>query len=594
MPRREGAIHVHITRRHYKGKTYKNVLLRRSYREGGKVKKETLGNITHLPDPIIDLIQGALAGESYLPASDAFEILRSLPHGHVAAALGTLRKIGLERALASRPSKQRDLVVAMIVARLLDPASKLATARGLSAETASSSLSHVLGLWGQDGSAKEISEEDLYEALDWLGVRQGRIEKKLAARHLPADAQETAPALVDVTSSYYTGAHCTLAAFGHSRDGKKGYPQIVYALLCSKEGCPVAVEVFEGNTGDPATLGPQLEKLRGRFGLERLLVVGDRGLVTGTRIDKELRPMRFDWLTALKAPAVQKLARQGRVPLSLFDEQDLAEITSPDYPGERLILCRNPLLAAERSRKRQALLEATEAELEKIAQATRRERRPLRGEAAIGLKVGRVIDRYKVAKHFVLAISEERFTYRRDEEQIAKEAILDGLYVLRTSVEAKAYNATEVVRAYKSLSKVERAFRSLKNLLKVRPIHHRLEERVRAHVFLCMLAYYLEWHMRQALRPVLFDEDDPQAADQARPSIVGPAQRSPSAKRKAASKRTSENHPVHSFETLLNDLSTLCLNTIEAKGTQTQFSMLTQPTSVQNRAFELLDVSPSL
>jgi transposase len=588
MPKREGAIHVATTRRHYGEKTYTNYLLRRSYREDGKVKKETLGNITHLPLPVIELIRGALAGETYLPASDAFDVVRSRPHGHVAAVLGTLRKIGLEEALASRPSIERDLVVAMIVARFLDPASKLATARGLASETASSSLGYVLGV----GSG--VTEEDLYHAMDWLLERQERIEKKLARKHLVPETAETLLALCDVSSSYYTGAHCSLAAFGYNRDGKKGYPQIVYGLLCNKEGCPVAVEVFKGNVGDPTTLAPQLSKLRARFRLERFVIVGDRGLLTGGRIEKDLRPMRLDWLTALRATSIQKLAREGHVPLSLFDEQDLAEIEVPDYPGERLVLCRNPLLAEERARKREDLLRATEGELEKIALATRRERRPLRGEAAIALRAGRVMNRYKVAKHFLLEIGEERFSYWRDEEAIAKEAILDGLYVLRTSVEKKHYSASEVVRAYKSLSRVERAFRSLKSLLKIRPIHHHLEPRVRAHVLLCMLAYYVEWHLRQALKPVLFDEDDPEAAEAARRSIVAPAQRSANAKHKAASKRTDDDYPVHSLKTLLTDLSTLCLNTIRAKGTGAEFKMLTQPTPTQRRAFDLLGISPSL
>lgn len=590
MSKREGAIHLHVTRRHYKGKTYQNVLLRRSYREDGKVKKETLGNLTHLPEPIIELVRGALAGETYLPASDAFAIIRSRPHGHVAAVVGMIRQLGLDKALAFRRSKERDLVVAMIAARVIDPASKLATARGLAEETAASSLGRVLEL------PDEVTEEDLYAAMDWLRERQEGVERKLAKKHLPVAAADEAapPALCDVSSSYYTGTHCALAAFGHSRDGKKRYPQIIYALLCNKEGCPVAVEVFKGNTGDPDTLTAQIEKLRGRFGLERLVTVGDRGLITALRIEEELRPAGLDWITALRAPSIQKLAKEGNVPLSLFDEQDLAEITSPDYPGERLVLCRNPLLAEERSRKREELLQATERAFEKVVRATERKRRPLRGKAEIGLRVGSVKDRYKVAKHFILEITETSFSYRRDEEGIAKEAILDGLYVLRTSVEKEHYGASDVVGAYKSLSKVERAFRSLKSLLKIRPIHHHLEERVRAHVFLCMLAYYVEYHLRRALRPILFEDHEPEAAAAARQSIVAPAERSAAAKRKAAAKRTDADEPVHSFETLLTDLATLCLNTMRAKGTGAMFDMLTQPTSNQRRAFDLLGVTPSL
>ncbi|MFV2074285.1 MAG: IS1634 family transposase [Thermoanaerobaculales bacterium] len=586
MPKHNGAIHVAVTRRHYKGKEYKAVLLRRSYREDGKVKKETLGNISHLPGPIIELIRGALRGETYLPASEVFEIIRSRPYGHVAAVLGTLKKIGLEQVLASRPSKERDLVLAMIVARVLDPGSKLATARSLSAETASTSLGYVLGL------DEQVSEEDLYRAMDWLRGRQRRIEAKLVKRHLGQSAKIT-PVLCDVSSSYYTGTHCALAAFGHSRDGKKGFPQIVFALLTSGQGCPVAVEVFEGNTGDPVTLGPQLAKLRGRF--EGLVVVGDRGLLSGARIKEELRPARLDWITALRAPAIQKLARERLVPTTLFDERDLAEITSPDYPGERLIVCRNPFLADERARKREELLEQTERLFEKVVTATERERRPLRGKDRIGLRVGRVMDRYNVAGHFALEITERSFSYRRNEEKIAEEANLDGLYLLRTSLKKKHMPAPDVVAAYKNLSKVERAFRSLKTVdLKIRPIHHRLDERVRAHVFLCMLAYYAVWHMRQALRPILFDDDDPEAARAARRSIVAPAVRSEKALRKAASKRTEDDYPVHSFRTLLKDLSTLCLNTIRTNRTGAEFELLTEATPLQRRAFDLLGISPRL
>ncbi len=590
MPKHKGAIHVAVTRRHYKGKEYHAVLLRRSYREGGKVKKETLGNISHLPEPVIELIRGALRGETYLPASDAFDIVRSRPHGHVAAVLGALRKIGLEQMLASRPSKERDLALAMIVAQILDPGSKLATARSLSAETASTSLGHVLGLQGEE----EVSEDDLYAAMDWLRFRQTRIEKKLVKRHLSApESGKPTPVLCDVSSSYYTGTHCTLALFGYSRDRKKGFPQIIYGLLCNEDGCPIAVEVFEGNTGDPSTLAPQLKKLRGRF--SRLVVIGHRGLITGARIEEELRPAHLDWITALRAPAIQKLARQGLVPRTLFDERDLAEIVSPDYPGERLVLCRNPFLAKERSRKREELLQETERLFEKVVAAIKRKGRPLRGKDKIGLRVGRVMDRYNVGGHFVLKITDDSFSYCRNEEKIAEESKLDGLYLLRTSLKKRQMPAPKVVAAYKSLSNVERAFRSLKTVdLKIRPVRHRLEERVRAHVLLCMLAYYVEWHMRQVLAPILFDDDDPEAAAAARSSIVAPAKRSEKALRKAASKRTEDDYPVHSYQTLLKDLSTLCLNTIRTNQTGTEFELLTQPTRLQLRVFELLGTSPKL
>jgi transposase len=587
MAKRSGAVHVATTRRHYKGKVYETHLLRRTYREGGKVKNETLGNLSHLSQPIIETIRGMLAGEAYLSASDRFEVVRSLPHGHVSAVLGTLKQIGLDTMLASRASKERDLVVSMIVARVLDPGSKLATARALSSETASTSLGQVLGF------DDPVSDEDLYGAMDWLRKGQPRIEAKLIKRHLVRRDEAYSPVLMDVSASYYTGTHCTLAAFGNSKDGKRSFPQISYGLIANGDGCPVAVEVFKGNTGDPMTLGPQLAKLGDRF--ENLVVVGDRGLLTGKRIEEELRPARLDWITALRAPAIQKLAEQGLVDTTLFDEYGLVEITSSDYPGERLVVCRNPLLADERARHRESLLQATEDLLRKVAAATQREKRRLKGSDQIGLRLGSVLNRYKMAKHFELTITDEGFTYRRREDRIAKEANLDGLYILRTSLNEETIPGAEVVAAYKSLSKVEQAFRSLKTIdLRIRPIHHRLEERVRAHVFLCMLAYYVQWHMQQKLQPLLFREDDEQAARQARPSAVHPAKRSEKALHKASSKRTEDGHSVHSFRTLLKDLSTLCLNTMQAKQTGAEFKLLTQPTNLQHRAFELLSLTPRL
>ena len=583
MPKKGGTAHVAKIERRHNGKVYTSYLLRRTYREDGKVKHETLGNLSHLPQEVIGTIRAALRGEVSPVGEDGLKIVRSLPHGHVAAVLGTVRKIGLEQIVASRPSPERTLVVAMIVARVIDPCSKLATSRGLSSETACSSLGLLLEL----GS---VSEDALYEAMDWLQSRQERIEKKLAKKHL----QDGTLVLYDVSSSYYTGSHCSLAKFGHSRDRKKGFPQIVYGLLCNAEGCPISIEVFEGNTADPKTFTSQIKKVRERFGLQRVVFVGDRGMITNKRIDEELRDVDgLDWITALRANTIKNLVEQGVVQLSIFDQQDLAEVTSPDFPGERLVVCRNPLLAQERSRKREALLCSTEKELEKIAQATQREKRRLKGKDKIGVRVGKVINRFKMAKHFNLEITEKSFSYQRNEEKIDKEAALDGLYVIRTSVSSECLDAESTVRAYKDLSKVERAFRSLKTVdLKIRPIHHRLEDRVRAHVFLCMLAYYVEWHMRQALAPILFEDEEKEAAEALRDSIVSPAQRSPVAKAKDKTKRTRDDFPAHSFTTLLKDLATLAKNRLQTAGTPAaQFYLLTEP---QRRAFQLLELTPSL
>ena len=590
MSNRGGPVHVATTKRKYKGKTYKAHLLRRTFRQDGKVKHETVGNISHLPEPVIELVRRALSGgvdfsaDSGVPGGtgDEFSILRTLPHGHVAAVLGTLRKIGVENVLASRPCEERTLVVAMIAARVIDPCSKLATARSMHAETASTSLGSELGL-------DRVTENDLYGAMDWLVERQARIERKLAKKHL----HDGTLVLYDVSSSFYTGSHCPLAEFGYNRDGKNGYKQIVYGLLCSKDGCPIAIEVFEGNTSDPGTLSSQVTKLRDRFGLKRLVLVGDRGMITSKRIDEDLKEVEgLDWITALRADSIKKLATQGVVQSTLFDERDLAEVTSDDYPGERLILCRNPLLAEERSRKRQDLLKATEKKLDEVVQATQRSKRKLKGKVKISLRVDRVINRYKVGKHFEIDVHEDRFTYRRKQEKIDAEAALDGIYIIRTSVPAEDLDADSTVQTYKDLAKVERAFRSLKTIdLKVRPIHHRLEDRVRAHVFLCMLAYYVEWHMRTLLAPILFDDDDHEAAKAARASVVAPAQRSAKAKLKDATKRTEDDKPVHSFRTLLKDLATLAKNHVRT-GAQHEFDVLTQKTDLQNTAFELLGVSP--
>jgi transposase len=555
-------------------------LLRESYREGGKVKNRTLANLSSLPIDQIEAMRRVLKGQKLVPVEEAFEIRRSAPHGHAVAVLGTAKKLGVDRLLASRRSRERDLVMAMIAARVRHPGSKLATARGLSQQTRSSTLGEMLGLGAVD-------EDELYEAMDWLLQRQAAIEAKLAKRHL----KEGSLVLYDLSSSYYTGRCCSLAKYGHNRDGKRRFPQINYGLLCDRDGCPVATEVFDGNTADPATVSTQIAKLRERFGLRRVILVGDRGMLTSARIREELADVEgLDWVTALRSESIRKLIDAGDVDRSLFDERDLAEITSPEFPGERLIVCRNPLLADERARKREALLEATEKELDKVVAATRRAKRPLTGKEAIGLRVGEVINKRKVGKHFILTIEDDRFDYQRDEQKIAAEATLDGLYVIRTSVDAEAMAADDAVATYKRLAQVERAFRSLKTVdLKIRPIHHWLADRVRAHVFLCMLAYYVEWHMRRALAPILFDDDDREQAEAKRKSVVSPAQRSDSALNKDRRKYTSDHQPVHSFRTLLDDLATLTRN--QVRSGDAVFDLMATPTAVQSRALQLLDLT---
>ena len=555
------------------------ILLREGWREGRKTRKRTLANLSHWPPAKVNLLRRVLQGETLLSPSEVLLLSRSLPHGHVAAVLGTLRRLGLEKLLDRKHHRQRDLVVAMIVARLIEPQSKLATARGFRQETASASLGEVLGLQAAD-------EDDLYQAMDWLLPRQQRIERGLAQRHL----SEGSLVLYDLSSTYFEGRQCPLAQFGKSRDERSGNRQIVFGLLTDAAGCPLAIEVFEGNTGDPATVAAQVSKLRERFGLERLVLVGDRGMLTAARIREDLQPLAgIDWITALKSVEVQKLVSDQALQLSLFDEQDLAEITHPDYPGERLIACYNPLLAEERKRKRQELLAATEKKLNKIVAATQRASRPLRGEQRITLTVGKLLGRSKVAKHFQLRIEEDHFSYQRDQARIDREAALDGIYVIRTSLPREKSSRQETVLRYKSLALVERAFRSFKSVdLKVRPIRHHAAERVRAHVFLCMLAYYVEWHMRQALAPILFDDEDREAGQAQRDSVVAPAQRSPQAQHKAQRKRTDDGLPVHSFQTLLADLATITKNQMRM-GDQS-FEMITTPTQLQQRAFELLQV----
>jgi len=562
------------------------ILLRESYRQDGKVRTRTIANISHLRSAQIDALRASLSGAVSAPRlslADSFVIDRSRPHGHVAAVLGSLRKLQLPAILDPRSSRHRDLVIAMISARILNPASKLATARGLQSDTLHSSLGESLSLDSAD-------ETELYAAMDWLLARQPRIERELAKRQL----QDGAMVLYDLTSTYFEGRHCPLAKLGHSRDDKSGTPQIVFGLLANADGCPVAVEVFEGNTSDPKTVAKQVDKLRLRFGLQKVVLVGDRGMITSARIREDLPASHgIEWISALRATQIQKLAKDGHLQMSFFDKTDMVEIAHPDFPGERLFACFNPLLAEERARKRPELLAATEKQLEKIATATKRARRPLRGKQNIGVRAGKILNRYKMGKHFELRIEEDSFHYKRKEANIEREQSLDGIYVIRTSVKQDALSGEQVVASYKSLSGVERAFRSLKTVdLHVRPIHHRLPDRVRAHILLCTLAYYVEWHMRRSLAPLLFDDHDKAAAKSARASIVAPAQRSPAALRKAATKATDDGFSVHSFQSLLGDLATIVKNRIQPKDKQTPaFDMLTTPTTLQQRALALLGVT---
>jgi len=561
------------------------ILLRESFRLNGKVNNRTLANLSLWPPAQVEALRAVLKGATSVgsPLPQAFDIVRSRPHGHVAAVLGTLHRLQLDRLFDSHPSRPLDLVVAMIVARVLEPASKLATSRALHPDTLTSSLGELLHL------DSTTTEDELYQAMDWLLPQQTRIEQALAKRHL-ADG---ALVLYDLTSTYFEGRHCPLAKLGHPRDDKKGKLQVVFGLMTNAEGCPVAVEVYAGNTSDPKTVSDQVTKLRQRFGLQRVILVGDRGMITNARLRENLKPAPgIDWITALRAPAIKKLISDGVLQLSLFDSRDLAEITHPDFPGERLIACYNPLLAEERARKRPELLAATEKELEKIVAATRRKRRPLRGKQYIGLRVGKVLNRYKMGKHFQIHIEEDSFSYQRKQTNIEKEESLDGIYVIRTNVPADVFSSEQAVRNYKSLSGVERAFRSLKTVdLHVRPIHHREPDRVRAHIFLCTLAYYVEWHMRQDLAPLLFDDDDKAAVAQLRTSVVAPAQRSTSAQQKVHSRRTQDDLPLHSFQTLLSDLATVVINRVQPKdATVPAFDIITTPTTLQQRALDLLKV----
>jgi hypothetical protein len=566
-------MHVSTTTRRSGDREYTATLLRRSYREDGKVKKETLANLSHLPVEAIDAIRKVLRGESLMSVDDAFTIERSLPAGHVNAALVMARRLGLAKLLDSRSSRQRDLCMAMIVGRVICPGSKLGTVRSLGQST----LASELGVQGAD-------EDDLYEAMDWLLERQTTIEESLATRHLVAGE----PVLYDVSSSYFEGRSCSLAKFGYSRDGQRGLPQIVYGLLCDSDGRPVAVEVFSGELHDDKTLPSQITKLKGRFGLSKVVVVADRGMVTNANIELLAQADGVEWITALKAPTIKKLARSGIFQPSLFDEQNLGEITNvEEFPGERLIVCRNPLVGAQRARKREELLAATETDLAEIAH--RVNAKTLTGADQIGLAAGPALKRHRMRKHFQIEIDETTFTYTRNTETITTEAALDGFYILRTSLTDNDLSAGDVVRAYKNLEQAERAFGTLKGPdLQIRPIHHHLEDRVRAHVLICMLAYYLTWHLKAAWKPLLFtDEDRP-----VNPDPVAKAVRSPAAQQKAQTKQTTNRQPVHSYRTLLTELATQTRNTARLRGHTTTFEKLTQPTALQAQALDLVEHAP--
>ena len=562
------------------GRSAPAVLLRESYREGKRVRKRTIANLGQLPPALIDGLRVLLQGGAVVGRpGEALEIRRSLPHGHVAAVIAMMRKLELPRLLGRTATRERDLALALIASRVTAPGSKLATLRSLAPETACSSLGRVLDLGA-------IEEREIYAALDWLGAQQLRIERQLARRHL----QDGTLVLYDVSSSYLEGRRCELAQHGYSRDHRPDRLQIVYGLLCDREGRPVAVEVFDGNAGDPSTLAAQVDKLKRRFGLRHVVLVGDRGMITSARIRDTVKPAGFDWISCLRSAQIQDLAEAGPLQLSLFDERDLAEISAPEYPGERLVVCRNPDLARERARKREELLVATERDLSRIAAATRRLVRPLRGNAEIGLAVGAVVNNHKVAKHFELTITETSFSYRRRADSIAREARLDGIYVIRTSLPADAMSAADAVRAYKDLARVERAFRTLKSVdLQIRPVHHWIEPRVRAHVFLCMIAYYVEWHLREAWAPILFHDHDRVTAEQERASPIAPVQPSPAALRKRGRRRTDDGLPLSGFSDLMAHLATQTMNVIAVPGTtDAAFTTLTNPTALQNAAFRLL------
>jgi len=573
MASRTGSSHVVTTKRTYKGKLYCTHLLRRSYREDGKVKNETLSNLSHLPDSVIDLIRRSLKGETFVSVDASLEICASPSHGHVQAVALAMQRLGFASLLASKPCSERDLVQAMVASRILCPATKLATTR----------LWHTSTL-AQEFGVVDATEDDLYAAMDWLLAGQDRIQKKLAARHLKEDSL----VLYDLSSSYFEGSHCPLAKLGYSRDGKRGTLQVNYGLLTDGRGCPVAISVHPGNTSDSVTFMPEVKRLREQFGIQRMVMVGDRGMISQKAIDEMSQMSDIDWVTALRSASIRTLVEQGHLQMGLFDERNLLEISSPDFPGERLLACRNPELAKLRVHTRDDLLLATEKNLQKVQ--ARVAAGKLLGKDKIGVAVGKVVNQYKVAKHFELTITDDALTFAHLAQNISAEAALDGLYIIRTSVKAERMDAAACVRTYKSLAQVERAFLSMKMMdLKVRPIHHHLEGRVRAHIFLCMLAYYVEWHMREAWRDLMFADED-QAAKLIRDPVV-PAKRSEAAMKKVASRTLDDGTPVHSFQTLMQDLQTIVRNTCRTqKGAQDAptFQITTTANPKQKHALELI------
>jgi transposase len=574
MPKRTGAAYVVTTTRHYKGKVYRTHLLRRSYRDGKSVRNETLGNLSHLPDCLVEIIRRSLRGESFVAVQDRFQITASPAHGHVQAVMSAMQQLDFASVLASKPCRERDLVMAMVTARILAPHTKLATTRWWHTTT----LAEDLGV-------ADANEDELYAAMDWLLQRQERIQKKLAARHLPAGSV----VLYDLSSSYFEGSTCPLAKRGYNRDRKKGMLQVNYGLLTDVRGCPVAVSVHEGNTADAATLMPQVQQLRQDFGIGQLVLVGDRGMISKKSIDQLQQADGIGWITALKSASIRSLVEQGHLQLGLFDERNLFELSHPDYPGERLVACRNPELAKLRAHTRDDLLQATEKNLEKVRISVVAGR--LTGKDRIGVRVGKVVNQYKVAKHFDLHIGDEAFSFQRKADSIAREAALDGIYIIRTSVPATRMDAADCVRHYKALANVERAFRSLKTIdLKIRPIHHRLADRVRAHIFLCVLAYYVEWHMREAWRELMFADEDQHAKRTRDP--VAPAKRSAAALAKIAARRLADATPVHSFSTLIAELATVVRNTCrspDAGPDAPTFQITTTANPTQRRALELIE-----
>jgi transposase len=567
-------MHVAAVPSRQKSGEYSSVLVRQSYREGGKVKHRTLANLSKLPPVVIETVRAMLRGEQVGPLAQSFEIVRARPHGDVLAVLGQLRQLGLDKMLAARPRRERALAVAMIASRILQPESKLATVRSWESSTLASEL-----------EVADADEDELYAAMDWLLEQQPKMEAMLAKRHLV----EGGLVLYDLSSVYLEGSHCELARRGYSRDGKRGLPQIEFGLLTDRQGRPVAVDVFEGNVADPSTVAAQVDKLKNRFGIAEVVLVGDRGMLTSARIEALKENGGIGWISALRSVQIEALVKSGDLQLGIFDQRNLAEISSPKFPGERLVVCKNPALAQDRARKREELLAATEKELDKVVEAGKAGR--LKSKDETGLRVGKIIGRYKVGKHFKLDISDLRFSYHRDLEGIAAETALDGIYVIRSSVAATKLGAEELVRSYKLLAGVERAFKTMKSIdLQVRPVHHRLADRVRAHIFLCMLAYYVRWHLERAWAPLLFrDEDKPMADD-----VVAPAHRSASAVAKARAHKLADATPAHSFRSLLAELATLTKNTIRVPNSPATFEKLANPTALQSRALQLLGLTASL